>query len=125
MSLFGGYKIDKEMLKMLCPTSKASLKTQCLLISNGDIDKAERLYDFYAKDMPDMPDFDSPAPTWIDNTKNTMSSFLSFFDEHKDGIAQVYEVVRSIVGKKGVNLPDIAGSAADSVPTVPLPPINE
>lgn len=113
-------KIDKDMIQMIRPTSKASLKTQCLLIANGDIEKAEKLYDFYAKDMPDMPLYDAPTPTWVDNTKETLNGLFSFFGEHKDELSQGYEMIRSLFG----------GRTPENVipPTVidtPLPPINE
>lgn len=113
------------MLQAISPTSKASLKTQCLLVSNGDVEKAEKLYDFYVKDMPDLPNFDAPAPTWVDNTKNTLTSLFSFIDEHKDGLAQGYDVLRSILGAKGVNLPPIVPSVGQAAANAePLPPIN-
>lgn len=116
------------MIQMIRPTSKSSLKTQCLLIANGDIEKAERLYDFYAKDMPDMPLYDAPVPTWVDNTKDTLNSFFSFLGEHKDGLSQGYEMIRMIFNSRGANLPPLGGAvedAANSVAETPLPPINE
>lgn len=114
---------------MIKPTSKASLKTTCLLMSNGDIEKAEKLYDFYAKDMEDMPMYDTPNPTWADNTKATLNSIFSFFGDHKDGIAQGYEVFRSILNARGATLPPLGQGAddvvANAVSDTTLPPINE
>lgn len=114
------------MIQMIKPTSKASLKTTCLLMANGDIDKAERLYDFYAKDMPDMPLYDAPIPTWVDNTKDTLNGLFSFFGEHKDGLSQGYSILRSLLNARGVNLPSLeedVEETAEAVETT-LPPIN-
>ena len=47
--MFWKNKINKGMIPNLRPTSKAALKQQCLLIANGDIDKAIKLYDFMIK----------------------------------------------------------------------------
>lgn len=109
---------------MIKPTSKATLKSTCLLISNGDVEKAERLYDFYVKDMPDLPAFDQPEPTWVDNTKSTLNGLFSFLGEHKDGLSQGYEIIRSILNARGSNLPPLGGIAEEAVETT-LPPINE
>ena len=87
---------------MIRPTSKASLKTTCLLMANGDIDKAERLYDFYAKDMPDMPLYDAPTPSWVDNTKDTLNGLFSFLGDHKDGLSQGYEIIRALFNTRGL-----------------------
>ena len=116
------------MIQMIRPTSKSSLKTQCLLIANGDIDKAERLYEFYAKDMPDMPLYDATSPTWVDNTKDTLNSFFSFLGEHKDGLSQGYEIFRAMLNSRGANLPPLGGAveeAAEAAVETALPPINE
>jgi hypothetical protein len=42
-------------------TSKSSLKLQCLFCAKGDLKEAKELYDFFASDMPDLPDYD-PVP---------------------------------------------------------------
>lgn len=118
--LFHRHKIKKEMIRMLRPTSKATLKTQCLLISNGDIDKAQKLYDFYAKDMPDMPLYDAPQPTWLDNTKSTLTDMFGFLGDHKDEILQGWEMIRGLFGRTAEDTADaVEDVAAD------LPPINE
>ena len=114
---------------MLRPTSKASLKSQCLFASNGNMEQADKLYEYFTKDMPDLPLYDAPDPTWADNTKATLNSILSFFGDHKDGIAQGYEVVRSILNARGASLPSLGAGAgeavAEAVSDTTLPPINE
>ena len=130
MLWFKKNKIEKDMIQMIRPTSKSSLKTQCLLIANGDIEKAEKLYDFYAKDMPDMPLYDAPSPTWVDNTKDTLNGFFSFLGEHKEGLSQGYEMLRMMFNARGANLPPLGGAVEDVVGTSvaaepQLPPINE
>lgn len=126
MSWFNRNKIDKDMIRMLRPTSKASLKTTCLLMSNGDIEKAEKLYDFYAKDMQDMPLYDPPTPTWADNTKETLNGLFSFLGNHKDGLTQGYEIIRAMFNARGANLPPLGGAAEEVAETVEddIPPIE-
>ena len=115
------------MIQALKPTSKATLKMQCLIICKADIDEATRLYDFFAKDMPDLPDFDPAPQTWVDETKDVAGSFFKWISSNKDTIAQGYEMVRQMTGNR---LPPLIPVATDTVampepPAVePLPDIN-
>lgn len=126
MSLFRSYKISTDMIKMISPTSKASLKTSCLLMANGDIDKAERLYDYFAKDMPEIPPYDAPTPTLMDNVKESVNSIFSLLGQHKEGLSQGYDVIRAFFNAKGANLPSLAEEAEETAEAVEtdLPPIT-
>ena len=98
--LWFGKKFNKRRLEMISamrPTSKATLKMQCLMVCKGDIDEAMKLYDYFAKDMPDLPDYDRPQPT----------------------LQQAYQFVQQVIANKGV-LPAVAPEP----PAEPLPPIN-
>jgi hypothetical protein len=115
------FKNDKKRLEMIQgirPTSKTTLKMQCLLCCKGDVNEAMKLYDFFAKDMANLPDYDPVAPTWIDNTKDMANGIFGWLKENQDTLAQGYEFVRSIVQNKGA-LPAVA-DAADSVPLEPI-----
>ena len=122
---FFSKKINPDMVKMINPTSKASLKTQCLIVSQCDIEQANRLYDYFTKDMPELPPFDTPDPTFADKTKNTLSSLFSFFGDHKDGLSQGYEIFRNRLNARGANLPPL-GEVAEDVAEAEndLPPIE-
>ena len=58
------------MIQNIRPTSKIALKMSCLYTCNGDVDKAEKLYDFLAKDIEDMPTFDVQQPTTMQQIKD-------------------------------------------------------
>ena len=109
-------KIKKEMIRAINPTSKASLKMQCLLVSNGDIDKAERLYDFMAKDMPDLPMFDPVQPTTLQQVKQTAAETFGWINENQDTIMNWVGMIRGMFSK---SVPPAGAS-----PQGPLPPIN-
>lgn len=93
--------------------SKASLKQQCLLISEGDIDKATKLYEFYIKDMEDLPTFDPIQPTTMQQVKETASSTFQWVKENKDDIMDWVGFFRGMFSK---------GGASEATP---LPPINK
>ena len=101
-----------EMISGMSVTSKASLKMQCLYMAKGNIREAEQLYDYLAKDMPSLPDFDPVKPTFLDSTKETVNGLFTWFKENQDAIAQGYDFIRGIIKK------------TPSVPAEPLPPIN-
>lgn len=113
------------MIRMIRPTSKMALRQQCLLIAKGDVDEAKKLCDYYTDGMDELPMFDAPEPTWVDNTKQTLNSFLGWLGDHKDGLAQAYDVIRNISGGKLPSLGGIANDVAEATEEEALPPINE
>lgn len=124
MKWFSPNKKRLEMLQAIRPSSKATLKIQCLMLCNGKVDEANKLYDYFAKDMPELPDYDTPVPTWLDNTKDVANSIVSWLGNNKDALAQGYEIIRGFTGNR---LPPLSfvpePPAAPATP--PLPPINE
>lgn len=124
MKWFTSTKKRLEMIQAIRPTSRATLKMQCLFATKGDIDEAARLYDYFAKDMPALPDYDPVPPTWLDNTKDVANGIVSWLGNNKDALAQGYEIIRSITGNR---LPPLMAGIADAPtpPAEPLPPINE
>jgi hypothetical protein len=123
MRWFNNNRKRLEMIQAIRPTSKATLKMQCLMVCNGDIDKAEKLYDYFAKDMPELPDYDPVAPTWVDSTKDVANGILSWLGDNKDTLAQGYEILRSITGNK---LPPLGGAVTEAAEAAtPLSPINK
>ena len=107
------------MIRTIRPTSKATLKIQCLMISKN-VEEANKLYDYFAKDMPELPDYDPVQPTWMDNTKQTANGIMAWIGENKDTLAQVYEFIRGAIQNR--TLPPIATEAPAAAE--PLPPIN-
>lgn len=124
MKWFTNKKKQMAMIQALKPTSKATLKMQCLIICKADIDEATKLYDFFARDMPDLPDFDPAPQTWVDETKDVAGSFFKWIGNNKDTIAQGYEMVRAMTGNR---LPPLTLSPLTQAPppdVEPLPDIN-
>ena len=115
------------MIRAINPTSKASLKSQCLILSEGDIEQANKLFDYFAKDMPELPPYDPPTPSWVDNTKDSLNSLFSFFGQHKDSLSQGYDMIRGLLNARGANIPPLGGAAEEVAETLEsdLPPINE
>lgn len=116
MKWFTNKKKKLEMIQAIRPTSKATLKIQCLFACKGDIDESMKLYDYFAKDMPDLPDYDPVQPTWVDNTKVTVNGLMAWFKENQDTLVQGYQFIQSIVKNRG----ELPVTPVDT----PLPPIN-
>ena len=117
MKWFTNKKKKLEMIQSIRPTSKATLKMQCLFACKGDIDEALKLYEYFAKDMPELPDYDPVQPTWVDNTKETVNGLLGWFKENQDTIAQGYDFVMGIVKKRGAAA-GVAEAASDALPSI-------
>lgn len=106
------------MIQAIRPTSKATLKIQCLFACKGDIDESNKLYDYFAKDMPELPDYDPVQPTWMDNTKETVNGLMGWFKENQDALAQGYQFIQSVIKNRGA-LP------VEPPTETPLPQIND
>ena len=124
MKWFNNKNKQLEMIQALRPTSKATLKMQCLIICKADIDEASKLYDFFAKDMPDLPDFDPTPQTWVDSTKNAANGLMAWLKENQSTLAQGYDFIRQIIANRGA-LPELSVGDGSAVAPAPLPPINE
>ena len=107
-------KIKKDMIPRLQPTSKAALKQQCLMIANGDIDKASKVYDFMIKDMEDLPMFDAVPPTALQQVKEGAMGTMAWLNENKNDIMDWVSIIRGMFSKGEAAVP----------PSAPLPPIN-
>ena len=124
MKWFKNKKRQLEMIQALRPTSKATLKMQCLIICKADIEEANKLYDFFAKDMPDLPDYDPTPQTWVDNTKDMANGIMGWLKENQSTLVQGYDFIRTVIAKRG-QLPELPVGDGSAAATTPLPPINE
>jgi hypothetical protein len=122
--MFGKRKKERtmSMIQSYKPTSKATLKQYCLLVAQGNVDEATKLYDYFIADMEDLPMFDPVPPSWIDSTRNAVNGITELISENKDGLAQAYEIFRGIMAARGKNLPALAKTAETIVE--PLENIN-
>ena len=99
---------------MIKPTSKASLKAQCLYLCNLNVEKAERMYDFLIKGMDGIPDVEPASRSFIENFGEQANGVLGWIRENQDMLGQGVDFIKGIVSsRKGV------------APATPLPPINE
>lgn len=118
------YGKKKRRLQMvnqgLRATSKSSLKLQCLFCAKGDLKEAKELYDFFASDMPDLPDQDPVPLTWQQNTAQTVNAVMDWLKENGPSIQQAYQYVQQVIANRGV-IP----TPEPPAPTVDLPPINQ
>ena len=124
MKWFTNKRKRLEMIQGIKPTSKATLKLQCLFATKGDIDEAKKLYDFFAEDIPSLPDFDPSPTTWVDSTKQTASDFFSWIKNNQNAIATGYEMVRQMTGGKLPPLTLTPPPAEVVDAPAPLPEIN-
>ena len=100
-----------EMVGMIKPSSKAALKQQCLYLSNLDVEKAERMYDFLIKDMEGIPAVEAASKSFVENFGEQASGVLGWFRENQDvlskGVKFIQGVISSRKGSAPAPLPDI------------------
>lgn len=106
-------------MDMIVPTSKIALKTSCIRACNGDIEKASKLYDFFAKDLANLPDFDVAPQTMIEQAKNMIGGTLSWIDNNQDKLVGYYNLFQMIRG--GQSIPIVSPKVAPPVDVPPIP----
>lgn len=107
-------KVNKEMIANMRPTSKATLKQMCLLAANGDLEKAQNIYDYMIKDMEDMPLFDTPQPSVMQQVKQGIGETMQWLGQNQEEIFVWADLLKGMFSKNG-------NSGASSVPNVPIP----
>lgn len=108
-----------EFIQNFRPTSKAQLLQVAMWYHRGDTEKAQKMVDFYTKNM-ELPDYDPVPPTWQESTKNTINGLIGWVKENQDTLAQGYQFIQEVVSRRG--LPPISTQAEQ---VTPLTPINE
>lgn len=114
--MFNGRKYDMERLMSIKPTSKASLKMQCLAASEGDIERAEKLYSFMIEGMDELPMFDSIPPTTMQQISDNAKKVAGWVSENRNDIMEWVGFFRSLFSK---------GADPTAIPGNPFPPINQ
>ena len=121
-----GYGKRKRRMQMvqqgLRATSKSSLKLQCLFCAKGDLKEAKELYDFFASDMPDLPDQDPVPLTWQQNTAQTVNGVMGWLKDNQGTLAQIYDFVQGIIKRRSAA---VAAAEATGAVAAELPPINQ
>lgn len=103
------------MMRGIKTTSKLSLKLSCMAICNGDMEKAAKMYDYFAKDM-DLPDVDPVPPTTFQQVKETAGTIFGWVKENKDEVTQAFNFVQALRSGQPV-------ITSPSVPPVDIPPL--
>jgi hypothetical protein len=120
---YGKKKRRMQMVQQgLRATSKSSLKLQCLFCAKGDLKEAKELYDFFADDMPNLPEHDPVPLTWQQNTAQTVNGIMGWLKENQGTLAQAYDFIEGLIKRRSA-----AVAAADATEAVAasLPPINQ
>lgn len=109
-----------EFIQNYVPTSKAQLIQVAMMYNKGDLQKAQEMFDFYAKNL-DLPDFDPIAPTFMQQVKSSAVDIYGWIKENQSDIVKGYQFIQTVIQNKGVlPIADTTGAV-----TEPLPPINE
>ena len=117
MLWFNKGKKKMDLLRNYTPTSKAQLIQFAMYMNKGDVQKAQEMFDFYAKNL-DLPDFEPVQPTLIQQMKVSISDIYSWIKENQGDIVQGYQFVQSIIKNKGEIVAPLIDEGS------PLPPIN-
>lgn len=110
--MFGKKEIK---IDMIVPTSKVSLKASCIRACDGDVEKATKLYEFFANDLTNLPDFDVAPPTAFEQAKQMLGNAFSWIDNNQEKIVGYYNLFQQMRGGQPLSTPN----ATMNVPPIP------
>jgi len=97
---------DKDYdYSLIRTTSKEALKRSALVVANYDIRKATEIYEYFAKDMPDLPTTDPVAPSSYEALKSNATELLRWGSENQDNIIGTINTVLRLFGKNPIGAP--------------------
>lgn len=113
------------MISNMRPTSKIGLKQMCLMSANGDLEKANKIYEYMIKDLDDLPVSDPVMPSRMDQVKSGVSETFNWINDNQNQILLWVDLVLGLVRGKGIrsNTADINNLQQGNIN--PLPPINQ
>ena len=104
-------------MEMIRTTSKDALKRSLMQMYQGDVATMERMYDFYMKDMQNVPDFDPVAPSMLQQAKTTIGDLFGWADANQEKLVGAYNLFRAM--KSGEPISAVGASA----PVADVPPL--
>lgn len=107
------------MINNIIPTSKIALKQQCLLASRGDLDLATKMYDYFSKDIEDLPTFDVVRPSAFQQIKEGAVQTVSWLNQNQDQVLNWVGFIKEMFGRGQGTIPPIQTQSA------PIPSINK
>jgi hypothetical protein len=109
--MFGKPKYDMTLIQT---TSKDALKRTALFACGGDVKAAKEIYDFFVQDMPNMPDYDTIPPSFMDQAKSTIGELFGFVDANQDKLIGAWNIIQQMRGGGAVTPP----SAPTNLPNI-------
>ena len=109
----------KIQIDMIVPTSKMSLKASCIKACGNDIEAATKLYEFFAKDLTNLPDFDIVPPNAFQQAKDFIASTFAWIDGNQDKLVGYYNIFQQLRGGQPLPILPQSGTPPTDVPPIP------
>ena len=111
--MFGRNDID---INGIVVTSKMSLKARCIKVCGNDIERAEKLYDFFAKDIQNLPDFDVPPPSTFEQIKTMAGDVFGWVEQNQDKLIGAYNLIQGFRSGTPIVTPGVPPTGVPPIP---------
>ena len=91
----------------------------CLMACDNNIEEAERLYNFVADGLENLPDFDPVKPSTMDQIRGGANELFGWIGAHKEDILQGWQFLQAMRGK-ALPVPPASAPPAN-IPPLPKP----
>lgn len=92
-------------VSMIRTTSKDALKRSALFVCGGDIAEAEKLYNYFVKDMEGIPAYDPPTVSGYEKVKDEAIGILQWIDANQDKLLNYVSIFQTLKAGGTVTLP--------------------
>ena len=110
-----------NMIANIRPTSKVTLKMQCLAAAKYNVDEASKLYDFLCRDLDDLPTFDVMPPSAMQQIKDGAVQTFGWLNQNQDTIMNWVGIIKDMFNRGGTATPNMPNAQAPA----PIPSINQ
>lgn len=114
--MFGKPQIDLSQIR---PTSKLSLKLSCLAACGNNVDQANKLYQFIAGDMEQLPDFDAIPLSTVERFKVGANDLFGWVGRNKESLIEGWNLIQTLRGGTPLTTAAAAASPPANVPPIP------
>lgn len=104
-----------EKLKDFRPTSKIQLRQFCICFTDGDVEKADKLYNYYASGI-ELPDTEPVPPSKMQVVKDNALDIFGFVRDNQTDIVNAIAFIKALFSRGGATT--ITQQVAEALPKI-------
>ena len=105
-----------EQLKDFRPSSKVQLRQFCIVFCEGDVEKANKLYNYYSAGI-ELPDTEPVPPSKMQVVKDNALDIFGFVRDNQNDIINAITFIKAIFNRGG-GMAAVPQQVAEALPKI-------